>query len=208
MLGKSKGHRRGSQGASAAAGGPRSSVSSCSSTTMSYGSNVGEVIDMAKVDELRQAFGLAHENPEQIAEFVALNLGVESRAERGDQRTAILLEKCYELIYGSGPATSAPAASTYPAPMAAAQVGIEIPPTAMMDVSSWYWQETADVISRHNPQDVIADNFVSYAGSVCAELDRKYHAFTKESGPAQVAIEPHPCQPMGPHPCQPMRPPH
>ena len=120
----------------------------------------------------------------QIAEFVALNLGVETSAE-GPQRTAILLEKCYKLIYGD--VTGAPAAAPAAARSSAA-VEIEVP-VEMMDVNSWYWQETPDLISRHNPSDVIADNFVSYAGSVCGELDRKYHAYTHSGGPAQVTVD-------------------
>jgi hypothetical protein len=41
----------------------------------------------------------------------------------------------------------------------------------------WYWREDSHNIDKHNPRDVLDGQFVSYAGSVGMELDRKYDAF-------------------------------
>ena len=52
----------------------------------------------------------------------------------------------------------------------------------------WYWQEDAGNLSKHNPADV-KDGYVAFAGSVCRELDEKFHKFTHEGGPQSVTLD-------------------
>ena len=52
----------------------------------------------------------------------------------------------------------------------------------------WYWQEDAGNLSKHNPADV-KDGYVAFAGSVCRELDEKFHKFTHQGGPQSVALD-------------------
>ena len=52
----------------------------------------------------------------------------------------------------------------------------------------WYWQEDAGNLSKHNPADV-KDGYVAFAGSVCRELDEKFHKFTHEGGPQSVLLD-------------------
>ena len=60
----------------------------------------------------------------------------------------------------------------------------ELVPLAPADAASiahahWYWQEDASCIGDHHESDVLQPgNFVRYSGTVCAELDAKYAAYT------------------------------
>ena len=53
------------------------------------------------------------------------------------------------------------------------------PSTASIAHAHWYWQEDESAIGKHHESDVLQPgNFVRYAGTVCAELDAKYAAWT------------------------------
>ena len=55
--------------------------------------------------------------------------------------------------------------------------------------AKWYWQEDEANIAKHNPIDVKQPgNFVSYAGSVCAELDQKY-SDSRRGGELMVEVD-------------------
>ena len=58
-----------------------------------------------------------------------------------------------------------------------------------MERARWFWKEDACNLSAHNPADVKGE-FVAYAGQVCAELDEKWHAYTK-GGAAVVQVDLH-----------------
>ena len=45
-----------------------------------------------------------------------------------------------------------------------------------IEVALWYWEETANVISKHHPSTIVDKLFVAYAGSVCKELDKAYYS--------------------------------
>lgn len=59
-----------------------------------------------------------------------------------------------------------------------------------MERARWFWKEDACNLSAHNPADVKGE-FVAYAGQVCAELDEKWHAYTKLGGAAVVQVDLH-----------------
>jgi len=53
----------------------------------------------------------------------------------------------------------------------------------------WWWQEDAHKISRHSAEDVRQPgNWVRYAGSVCAELDDKWHAYVVAGKPESLQV--------------------
>ena len=55
----------------------------------------------------------------------------------------------------------------------------------------WWWQEDAEAIGKHNPSDVKQPgNWVRYAGSVCAELDDKWHAWVRAGKSASLQAVP------------------
>ena len=98
---------------------------------------------------------------------------------------------CRSAIHAGCGATSAPAsapssasASLYPAANAPQST------VQQMEVSRWYWQEDAQLITKHNSRDVKQPgNWVSYASSVCRELDKKYHAWKNDGGKQVVTID-------------------
>ena len=59
-----------------------------------------------------------------------------------------------------------------------------------MERARWFWKEDAANLSVHNPADVKGE-FVAYAGAVCAELNEKWHAYTKLGGAAVVQVDLH-----------------
>ena len=141
--------------------------------------------DKAKVEELRSAFGRpAGESTHDVVDFVSEALGVSTTLADGSRRTEVLLDRCYNLIFGEVSASSAA--------IETAEVDLEAPPhrpKVMMELADWYWQEDESMIGKHNRNSVIEGNFVRYAGSVMTELDRKYHQFIKEGGPQKVQVD-------------------
>ena len=86
--------------------------------------------------------------------------------------------RAYDMCYGFG--AHLPATEEAPAPA----------PQASVARARWFWGEDEGNITKHNPADVKQPgNWVSYAGSVCAELDERYAQWKKGAGPAQVEID-------------------
>ena len=55
----------------------------------------------------------------------------------------------------------------------------------------WWWQEDSYSIGKHDPNDVKQPgNWVRYAGSVCAELDDKWHAYVSAGKPESLKAVP------------------
>jgi len=77
--------------------------------------------------------------------------------------------------FGGGPAVFAAPGSRNYAANAFSPHG-EAPTEGQPARARWFWQEDAANLDKHNPKDV-KDGFVAYAGSVCAELDQKWHAW-------------------------------
>ena len=73
-------------------------------------------------------------------------------------------------------------------PASAAAAGPPAPPP--VPKARWYWKEDHGNMSMHNPSDVLkAENFVSYAGSVCHELNLAHAAWTAGDGPVEVIVD-------------------
>ena len=64
------------------------------------------------------------------------------------------------------------------------------PSGPLMERARWFWKEDAANLSVHNPADVKGE-FVAYSSQVCAELNEKWHAYTKLGGAAVVQVDLH-----------------
>lgn len=110
---------------------------------------------------------------EDVAKGAARQLGI-SAAQY--PTTEALLVACTTIISGG----AEPAFGSEPGSVETNHVQV---------AASWYWQEDSEHIAQHNPTDVLQPgNWVSYAGSVCTELEAGYTSFVNAGSSTNVHI--------------------
>ena len=121
---------------------------------------------------------------DRIAKEAAATIGIVLEGRAAPPETAAVLSEVGKAVLG---------ADAPPMPLDAAER--EATPSSIDLVEAkedarWFWKEDAANLSVHNPADVEGE-FVAYAGAVCAELNEKWHAYTKLGGAAVVQVDLH-----------------
>lgn len=131
----------------------------------------------ALAQEIATQMGISmqtQDSTDDIAKHAASSFGVQGADTRA------LLREVGVILWGSVDLPEKPPGGGDASPQLEAGPPIER--------AQWYWKEDAVNISKHNPADVKGE-FIAFAGSVCRELDEKFHAFTHVGGAAVVAVD-------------------
>ena len=137
-----------------------------------------------KAERLRVELSLSDATGLALAHHACQRVGIVPWAGAGADE---LITKAFTAIFGDEDGEDAPHFLG-----GAEEEVVEVPPPPQASIARarWWWGEDAGNVDKHSPEAVKQPgNWVSYNGSVCAELDRKYHEYVKGTGPAEAEVD-------------------